>query len=141
MANCTGFFVNNTFALQCFTTVEGNLVEGKDHLGCVICKYGAPVVHDTGVKSSAKSTTFVFDHILIKRHPIARMQIFSGEFSELYPFGVCSAAQNPMHLGKYTGCTLGNWARVSSWLPSLHYTWTMMKGSRGMVNAKGPAAC
>eukprot|EP00957_Ditylum_brightwellii_P145144 11055112-Ditylum_brightwellii.AAC.1 len=99
------------FALQSFTTVEGNLVKCEDHLRCMICEYGAAIVHGTGIRSSAKSATFVFDHVLIKKHPITRVQIFYGEFTKLYSFCVCGAAQNLMHLGKYTGCTLGNWKR------------------------------
>eukprot|EP00957_Ditylum_brightwellii_P012970 980245-Ditylum_brightwellii.AAC.1 len=126
MPNGTCFFVNNTFALQSFTTAEGNLVENKDHLGCVICEHGAAVIHGTGIRNSAKSATFVFDHILIKRHPVNRVQIFSGEFTKLCPISVCSAVQDLMHLGKYTGYTLGNQARVSHWLPSWHHTWMLV---------------
>eukprot|EP00957_Ditylum_brightwellii_P195864 14922648-Ditylum_brightwellii.AAC.1 len=125
MPNGTGFFVNNTFALQSFTTAEGNLVECKDHLGCMICEHGATIVHGTGIRSSAKSPTFVFDHVLIKRHPITSAQIFSGEFIKLCSFSMCGAVQDLMYLGKHAGCILGNWARASPWLLRSHNTWVL----------------
>eukprot|EP00957_Ditylum_brightwellii_P131905 10058533-Ditylum_brightwellii.AAC.1 len=62
----------------------------------------------------------------MKRHPITRVQIFSGVFTKLCPFSVCSAAQDSMNLGKYTGCALGNQTRVSPWLPSVHHIWTLV---------------
>eukprot|EP00957_Ditylum_brightwellii_P004306 326747-Ditylum_brightwellii.AAC.1 len=62
MPNGTDFFVNNTFALQSFTTAEGNLAECKDHLGRVICEHGVAVVHGAGIRSSVTSATFVIDH-------------------------------------------------------------------------------
>eukprot|EP00957_Ditylum_brightwellii_P164766 12545043-Ditylum_brightwellii.AAC.1 len=125
MANGAGLFVNNTFALQNFNTVKENLVECKDHLRHVICEQSVAIKHNTGVRSSAKSATSVLNHILIQRHPITRVQIFSGEIADFCAFGLCSAAQDPMHLGKYTGCILGNRARVSPWLTSSHHIWAL----------------